>query len=216
MSKRGPSRKSVIRHLTVLAQRGNVIRSELTGAPVPALPAADRSCGDCVECCDCLGVEESECDSSLQLVSTGKPPGVQCEYASPGCRAYSRRPMSCRLYACWWRRGWGPEEARPDRLRVVVDDSFPADTAMLLGTAHETGNKIKLCMAAETEPGIFAAPMAPLHKRIQVIQELARERVVLLRYYGQTDPSHAVGPTDQLRVLKAIDAVYVARQQGRV
>ncbi len=73
-------------------------------------PAADgRTCGACTECCTALIVDELK-----------KPEWFKCLHLGKyGCRIYSKRPESCKVYYCMWMAGVGGRELRPDRLGII-------------------------------------------------------------------------------------------------
>lgn len=74
-----------------------------------------RECGECYTCCVYLGIEELK-----------KFPGVSCRHLSGAsgpktrCTIYSSRPNACQKYNCFWKKGLGPEEARPDKSGLLV------------------------------------------------------------------------------------------------
>jgi hypothetical protein len=76
-----------------------------------------RECGDCVACCKLMLIDWPE----LQ-----KAPGVMCHHnTGAGCGVHLTRPDGCRGWFCLWRRLEAmPDEARPDRARVM----FSAET----------------------------------------------------------------------------------------
>ena len=79
-----------------------------------------RTCGSCKLCCKVFHVEE-----------LNKPGGVWCKHCpGKGCEIHNRpeQPAVCRNYKCLWLLGLLPdalgtnrlpEDARPDRLRVI-------------------------------------------------------------------------------------------------
>jgi hypothetical protein len=78
-----------------------------------------RHCNGCTACCHVVAVKEIEL-----------PPFTSCPHVrgvlhagGPGCGIYHERPYSCRSWRCMWLKNedW-PEELRPDRLGVVVDE----------------------------------------------------------------------------------------------
>jgi hypothetical protein len=77
-----------------------------------------RSCGACTACCKTHLVEE-----------ISKPAGTWCSHcvAGTGCAVYVTRPGSCREFSCQWLLGYGPEEERPDRTRIVLDYGGPTE-----------------------------------------------------------------------------------------
>lgn len=87
-----------------------------------------HTCGTCSMCCKLMAVEE-----------LNKPVNVWCQHVvkRKGCGIYSDRPESCRTFQCLWLRMKDmPEEARPDRCKVMLDaaeqdDGTPALVAMI-------------------------------------------------------------------------------------
>lgn len=72
-------------------------------------------CGSCTACCRVYAIP-----------SLDKPAGKWCDHCAigKGCTVYETRPELCVEFACLWlqshQRGQGlPEEARPDRCKVV-------------------------------------------------------------------------------------------------
>lgn len=88
-----------------------------------------NECGNCTACC------------LTHAVHRTKPAGIWCQFCDQhqGCIIYDRRPKDCRDFLCEWRKvtrddalrdrasltGWrkifGAEPMRPDRLGVVFD-----------------------------------------------------------------------------------------------
>lgn len=69
-----------------------------------------RVCGSCKACCTALIVDE-----------VPKAEWERCRHLGGlGCKIYSKRPGSCRNYACGWLQGIGGRDDRPDRLGVIV------------------------------------------------------------------------------------------------
>lgn len=81
----------------------------------PVLP--DRACGGCTVCCTELEVDTPD---------LRKPAGRPCRHlTTDGCGIHAVRPEICRTWFCAWRRVAAmPEEARPDRSRLLVSLSF--------------------------------------------------------------------------------------------
>lgn len=173
------------------------IRARKLGAPVPAELDRARSCGSCRACCSALGIGRSPGEELLGLIPVESDSGSPCPHECiHGCQIYGRHPISCQLYACWWRRGWSEEEDRPDRLGVIVDDSANDETL-------EIGEP--LCIASEVRPGVFAPKGAPLEDQPKVIQELAKDRLVLMRYWADGHPSTVYGSEERIRSLHAAE-----------
>ncbi|MES1202733.1 MAG: YkgJ family cysteine cluster protein [Pseudomonadota bacterium] len=83
------------------------------GQPIP-----QRACGPCVACCQLTEINEPQLK---------KPEGVLCPHCTgSACSIYDARPTPCRTYYCVWRRIAAlPEEARPDRLGVMLHLAHP-------------------------------------------------------------------------------------------
>lgn len=75
-----------------------------------------RACGGCTMCCKVMMVEAD--DGSLF-----SPWGKWCKHAvvGQGCRIYAdpAKPKLCSSFRCLWQIGWGDDEHRPDRLKIV-------------------------------------------------------------------------------------------------
>lgn len=72
-----------------------------------------RSCGSCTMCCKVMSIDE-----------LGKPQGVWCSHCRPGrgCDIYGSHPPTCQGFMCGWLSNPDfPEEARPDRSKVVLE-----------------------------------------------------------------------------------------------
>src|SRR5205814_3680651 len=69
-----------------------------------------RKCGECTACCKTHGVGEIQ-----------KPGGTWCEHCQigKGCGIYATRPTSCQQYRCVWLAGFGLDEHRPDKKKIV-------------------------------------------------------------------------------------------------
>lgn len=77
-----------------------------------------NSCGGCGACCETLPVVE------LKLGQF-----TRCRYLRDafhaqgvGCDIYHRRPPSCRSWKCEWLKSDWPDELRPDRIGLVVNE----------------------------------------------------------------------------------------------
>jgi hypothetical protein len=85
----------------------------------------DRSCGTCDACCVTHGVEELDkpamvtCKHLRDAGSEQSPTEVGQELGR--CSVYAERPKSCREWSCLWRFGMFEDDARPDKLGVVLD-----------------------------------------------------------------------------------------------
>lgn len=71
-----------------------------------------RTCDSCTACC-----------KTLEVVELNKPPGKWCQHCSigKGCKIYFERPQSCHEFRCEWLKGFGEEQDRPDRVKVILD-----------------------------------------------------------------------------------------------
>ncbi len=76
------------------------------------MPPSTRDCGECTACCFSLGITE-----------VFSPPFTWCNHCQigTGCRIYQQRPLSCRLFECEWRKGFGRQRDRPDKVGYVLD-----------------------------------------------------------------------------------------------
>jgi hypothetical protein len=79
-----------------------------------------RACGDCTVCCTLTFVPE-----------LNKVEGVTCINCDNGCSIYENRPTSCRGFSCAWLSGNIPEELRPDKVGVMIEE-YPEMVAALL------------------------------------------------------------------------------------
>jgi hypothetical protein len=75
-------------------------------------PAPGRTCGSCMMCCKVFNVPELD-----------KPAGRWCVNAKAGvgCSIHDARPVSCRMFQCFWLAS--PtlgDEWKPDRAKFVV------------------------------------------------------------------------------------------------
>ena len=89
---------------------------------------AQRQCGDCSLCCCVFVVPE-----------LNKLAGEWCCHcSSKGCSIYDSRPAVCANYECLWLHcpERVPEEFRPDRTGVVINEFAEADLPII--ELHET------------------------------------------------------------------------------
>jgi hypothetical protein len=192
-----------------VAKLGLMVMARLTAAPVGH--EAKRTCGDCRACCSALGIEESPGEKELGLISEWSAPGEPCRYeCDKGCRDYARRPLSCRAYLCWWLRGWGKEQDRPDRSGLIFDNQISQEMALLFGGV------IPIVMVAETKPGVFPPKGAMLGDFPLPVIKLATERLVLLRYWRDLHPSEAFGPDPLIKRMREIEERWKKNQEGKV
>lgn len=191
--------------ITALQDQGLAKIARAAVAPVGG--DATRSCGECRACCSALGIEESPGEQGHGLLHSWSAPGEPCAYeCESGCSVYDRRPMSCRAYRCWWLRGWGPEEERPDRLGLIVDNAV--SSIMLARVAP-----LPLCIVSETKPGVLAPKGSPVSRHPETVRTLIEERVVLLRWWGDMNPTEAIGPEPYMRRVRAVDEQWRSKQQ---
>ncbi len=78
-----------------------------------------RDCGECTACCAFMGVPELR-----------KPAHAPCSFLREGhgCSIHPGRPFSCRHFDCLWRQGLLDEDARPDRVGMVLARQFQEAT----------------------------------------------------------------------------------------
>ncbi len=79
-----------------------------------ATPVTPRTCGGCIACCKALEVFEG---------NFRKAAGEWCPHCAVGrgCGIYRDRPLVCEAFRCEWLKGWGGENERPDRTKVIPD-----------------------------------------------------------------------------------------------
>lgn len=102
-----------------------------------------RRCGECRLCC-----------SVFPLPALDKPAGVWCRLLGPGgCTVHDLgQPEVCSRYACWWLEHEDlPDEARPDRLGVVVTES---------GTVTVRGRELPVLVINLVNPDSDRGPAA--------------------------------------------------------
>ena len=77
--------------------------------------ARNRTCGECTACC-----------KTHFVGSISKQAGVWCVHCTPGkgCKIYESRPGECQRFVCQWIKGYGTEEDRPDKRKIVVDSNI--------------------------------------------------------------------------------------------
>jgi len=179
--------------------QGSAVRAEILQAPVGVEPDPKRKCGPCTACCSTLGIEASPGEKDLGLVSFVKVAGLRCRYEKKeGCRKYKRRPLSCRIYSCWWRRGWGSDDMRPDTFNVIADNGINQEFLEGIGP-------MPLASLAETRPGVFAPKSAAHGEQHPLIQHLAETRIVLVRWWGDEHPTRMFGPPAFIDRIEAVE-----------
>lgn len=107
--------------------------------PLPVLaddePPSGRTCGGCTRCCEVVPVKE-----------IGLKPFTRCpklrdwtSAAGPGCSIYANRPYSCRAWSCLWLKSAQlPDEMRPDKSGIVVDEIIELISVTEKATGKET------------------------------------------------------------------------------
>jgi hypothetical protein len=90
-----------------------------------------RECGGCTACCKTHPIE-----------SIRKPQNAWCPEClkGKGCNIYATRPPVCAEFKCQWLLGFGNDNERPDKVRVVVDyhtmDAFKTEVLMICEVSH--------------------------------------------------------------------------------
>ncbi len=72
----------------------------------------ERVCGSCTACCKTHPV--------FELFKLWNAWCTECQVGR-GCRIYSNRPKGCQDFQCQWLMGWGKDDERPDRTKLVPD-----------------------------------------------------------------------------------------------
>jgi len=187
-------RKLTLADALNVARVGFAKRAQILGSPVGYDDDPKRACGECRACCSALDIQHSPGEEMFGIVVVEADSGVACPHeCAQGCAVYDRRPASCQLYSCWWRRGWSPDGARPDKLRLTVDDSLEPET-------FEIGAPV--CCASEIRAGVFAPKDSPLEQQPPLIRSLQEDRLVMMRYWGDGHPSRVYGPPAMLKKLR--------------
>lgn len=92
-----------------------------------------RTCGTCTLCCKLLLVRD---------IAPAKVQNVRCRHqkAGKGCAIYAApwRPLSCRLWRCWWLMH-PVDLPRPDRSHYVID---PTPDFVVMGDDLTTGVRL--------------------------------------------------------------------------
>lgn len=86
--------------------------SEMEETAIMLSRMANRSCGDCQECCKIMGVAE-----------LGKPLNKACPHQAKdvGCTIYQVRPPTCKVWTCGWQLGVLPLSMKPSKCGFVVN-----------------------------------------------------------------------------------------------
>lgn len=125
-----------------------------------------RTCGTCRLCCKLVPTWEVGTGPDGQPYEFAKPARQWCKHAGPGgCAIYTSpaKPWTCRTWSCMWLMGWGSDELRPDRSRVVLALERQLDQTHLVLYADRAGAPYTLAMGALVEfalrnmPGVVAA-----------------------------------------------------------
>jgi hypothetical protein len=83
-----------------------------------------RDCGGCTLCCKLVAVPALD-----------KPQGKWCQHCQigKGCaiQGQPERPEACAIFDCLWLQGYGTEEMRPDKSKVVMASTSDAKSLVL-------------------------------------------------------------------------------------
>lgn len=110
--------------------------------PVPDRDDPVRECRECTACC-----------STMSIPSLDKPSCRKCKHQSSSCDIYESRPKECSTYSCWWRRGFGEEADRPDKLGVILDAAC--------STNQEIYEDLPFVQVREVRTGVLDAAIGP-------------------------------------------------------
>jgi hypothetical protein len=106
-----------------------------------------RACGGCTLCCKVMKVMANDGSVFTDF-------GEWCKHAvvGQGCRIYADpiKPTLCARFRCLWQVGWGEDEDRPDRSKIV--GSLRDEVVPLPGEPLE---RILLYELRESTPGAF-------------------------------------------------------------
>ena len=116
----------------------------------------DRTCGECVVCCE------------VAEVSGVKAAYTPCPYQSPSpegsCTLYGQpeRPDVCGYFECWWRRGNGIKDWRPDRTGLMLsmntfgsDGDYGVAIEVRVGAAIGPGRQALVALARRVDRPII-------------------------------------------------------------
>lgn len=83
----------------------------------------ERVCGNCTACCKTHAVHEIK-----------KPEGEWCNNCliGKGCKIYFNKPEGCNDFKCDWLKGFGEENDRPDKTKVIIDSFYDDDIGKLI------------------------------------------------------------------------------------
>ena len=122
----------------------------MRGPLLGEIPPISRSCGTCTLCCKTYANHELK-----------KPEATWCVHArkKAGCAIHDKRPVECRAFSCMWLMGMLPEDARPDKVGVVLD-VMPNDlqNAFLHGIMRE--KRFVFLRVTQDFPGAWRRPRA--------------------------------------------------------
>ena len=84
-----------------------------------AIENSKRTCGTCTMCCKLLAVPELK-----------KPEGIWCDGCAigVGCRIYNHKPQACTEFECLWLKGYGEDNERPDKTKIVITVQADGET----------------------------------------------------------------------------------------
>lgn len=141
-----------------------------------------RECGGCTACCTLTFVQE-----------LNKPEGVTCEHCSNGCLIYSGRPSACSEYKCSWLKGDMPDDQRPDKSGVMVEE-YPLMVAALLLPTKKLSDLSSETLAAldvfveQGKPVIATGQFAKLPAGMSASEAKSRMMQTIMEY--RSDRSH--------------------------
>ena len=113
-------------------------------------------------------------DNDLENGAVLTGPFERCQWqCDAGCGIYAARPSPCEAYHCMWRLGFGGDDARPDRLGVVLE-----------------GSPWRWLFAIETRPDAYQEPL------VQEYMRAIRENAESPAKYIRVTPWGAQNPGD--------------------
>lgn len=75
---------------------------------------AKRKCEECQECC-----------TKVSVKALDKPSDTICKHqCQSGCAIYATRPKECAQFHCSWLNGNLPDDMRPDKSGVIVEEMY--------------------------------------------------------------------------------------------
>lgn len=87
----------------------------MTKRPPSKQVPAGRGCGPCAECCTAMGITELNKKAGERCVHLVTRPN-----GGEHCGIYETRPTACRVFQCYWLKGWATGAERPDKLGVII------------------------------------------------------------------------------------------------